>query len=66
MAGRKARSAVFMAEVSAIHVLLCAMLQGVDVRNKCGYDGGEDRFGGRWAAYFFCEVLFRGSSAGLT
>jgi hypothetical protein len=55
-----------MAEVSAIHVLLCAMLQGVDARNKCGYDGGEDRFGGRWAAYFFCEVLFRGSSAGLT
>jgi hypothetical protein len=34
-----------------------------DARNKCGH---EDRNGGRWAAYFFSEVLLRGSSAGLT
>jgi hypothetical protein len=63
MAGRKARSAVFTHEAPAIHVFLCAMPQGVDARNKCGHDGGEDRNGGHWAAYFFCEVLLRGSSA---
>jgi hypothetical protein len=67
--------------VPAIHVFLRATPKGVDARNKCGHDSGEDRARRRpglddpcvsetrprYAAYFFSEVLLlRGSSAGLT
>jgi hypothetical protein len=40
MAGRKARSAVFVPEVPAIHVFP-ADSQGVDARHKAGHDAGE-------------------------
>ena len=45
--------------VAGIHVFHRVGKQDVDGRDKPGHDGC-------YAAYFFSEVLLRGSSAGLT